>query len=303
MKLCIFTILAVLMLSALCFGQSFSKNDLVVPKFSKESAAFDKVKIWQASSQYKIAVTKTTGDSYALNGVSAWKETGFPLLKNYKIDEIEIGKKKLGKVLLKAVGEQILITFEPDIDIQSALQILLFKGTPEELQKTDYFQNLEKEFLPKIFIGKLAAVPFESQRRLVKAFSYNLSSFVLTDFKEKSYLTLLIADTVIYNTIQINQAERASRKTQDALKLLSSVGKETGKVPEIEGIKITSEIHFKDFLKEQYTDGQTEKYEMYVSFDLLNKFINAEITNQELIDGSIIIVDGSRVKVNVTNFS
>jgi len=42
---------------------------------------------------------------------------------------------------------------------------------------------------------------------------------------------------------------------------------------------------------------------MYVSSVLLQKIIDAEITNQELIDGSVILAKGSHVKVNLINFS
>jgi len=42
---------------------------------------------------------------------------------------------------------------------------------------------------------------------------------------------------------------------------------------------------------------------MYVSSDLLQKFIDAEITNQELAGGFVILLKGSRVKVNLINFS
>jgi len=47
----------------------------------------------------------------------------------------------------------------------------------------------------------------------------------------------------------------------------------------------------------------SESFEMYVSSDLFRKFINAEITNQELVDGFVILFKGSCVKVNLINFS
>jgi len=303
MKIYIYILLTILFLSFVSFGQSFSKKDLVVPKFSKEAAPYDKINVWQGKVQYKTTVSKTSEGNYALNGNANWTQLNFPIMESYFIDELETSPKKTSKVLLKNLSSMVLITFEPGLDVQQALSHLLFKGLPDEFERTDYFKNIEKPLLSKIFTGKLASIPAETQHSLVKVFGYDMSSITVVDFKEKSYLSVVLDNKFVYNTIQVNDAERASRKTQEALKLLSTIGKQVKNISEVEGVKITSEILSKDFVREKYSKGKIETYEIYTSFSSLYKFIDAEITNQELIDNSIILVDGSRVKVNLTSFS
>jgi hypothetical protein len=50
-------------------------------------------------------------------------------------------------------------------------------------------------------------------------------------------------------------------------------------------------------------EPEQETFEMFVSYDLLERFSDAEITYQELIDESIMSVNGNSVKVSITDLS
>jgi hypothetical protein len=40
--------------------------------------------------------------------------------------------------------------------------------------------------------------------------------------------------------------------------------------------------------------------EIYAPYDLVEKFFNLDITNQKLVDGSIVLVDGNRIEVDLS---
>ncbi len=295
----ILSIVFILIFSLPAFGQ-FAKGDLVVPKFTESTLKFDKIKVWTSMNQYSLAAAKSANGAYILNGKTDWQGV-FPLLAEFHIKEIETSKKKPSRVLLLGKTNQIEVTIPNDLNLQEALDTILFKGNIEGLTTSGYFQDLEKRWLPILFTDKLARIPFDSQRKLLREADYSISPYQ-AKFKEKSYLAVKFSDDVIYNTIQLNQAARAARQTESGIKKLKSIFQITGKLQEIEGIKLAAEIRSKDFVSEKFSRGNTETFEMYVPFDLLQKFIEAEITNQELIDGSIILVEGNRLKIDLTNF-
>ncbi len=205
--------------------------------------------------------------------------------------------------MLIADLKQLEITAPNELNIQDVLSAILYKGTITEFTESDYFKNLEKGILPIIFKDKLAVIPFEQQHQLMFDAAFDVGAYGLAEFKGKAYFLAKFSDEVVYNTIQLNQAERASRQTESAIKQLKSLFQKTGKIKNIEGIKLVTEIYSRDFVRERYGSPHKESFEMYVSFELLEKFLGAEITNQDLIDASIILVDGDRIKVNLTNFS
>ncbi len=224
-------------------------------------------------------------------------------MTEFYIKEFETSKKKPSRVLLLGRTNQIEIIIPNEFNVQDVLSTILFKGNLTAFTESNYFQELEKRWLPVLFTDRLSVIPFETQRKLMQEAGYEIDAFKPTEFKGKSYLVSKFSDDVIYNTLQLNKAERAARQTESAIKKLKSLFQKTGKLENIEGIKLVTEIRSKDFVREKYRSGDRETFEMYVSFDLLQKFMDAEITNQDLVDGSIILVDGSRVKVNLTNFS
>lgn len=293
--------LFILILAGFAFGQ-IGKGDSVVPKFPQNLATFDKLKVWSLRYQYKLNVAKAA-NGYALNGSTDWAETEFPYMNEFIIRELDLSKKKPTRVLLIAEGAQIEIFVPNDLDLQNVLSSILFKGKLSDFWGSDYMVNTEKVILPRIFKDKLAVIPFEKQQGLIRQALYSTDAYSHETFKEKDYLAVSFKDGFVYNTIQVNQAERASRLTQTAITKLKDIQKRVGKLDGFHGIKLVTDIQSRDFLKEKYSKPHIEKYEIYVTYEILQKFLEAEITNQELIDGSIILVDGGRVKVDVTSFS
>jgi hypothetical protein len=280
-----------------------AKKDTVVLKFSEGAATFEKYKAWQAKAQYVINVGQS-GDAITLDGDPKWQEKAFPEMVEYTVREINPQKKKPSEVFLVSLKDwtrQIKILIASELDLQKALSAVLFKGSATDFLRSDYFATLEASFLPKIFKGSLSTFTPEQQRKLFAWVGFDINGLTEASFKDKIYFGAVIDDGVVYNTNQLNQAERAARQTESALKKLREMYKITGMAAGFDGVKISADIFFRDFVDEKV--NQKERFEIYVSFNTLKNFMDADITNQELVDSSTILVDGSRVKVNLTNFS
>lgn len=294
------TFLLILTFTLLTFGQAFVKGDNVVPKFPADALSFDKLKIWSMRNQYKAMISEVDG-KYYINNKDFVVGNDFPLLLDLQIKEYEQSKKKEHRILLIAQGTQIEILIPNNLDIQKVLSSLLFKGYSSEFTKSEYFQNLEKLILPTVFTDNLSEIPYETQQNLIKNVGYTRNFIWHKTFKEKSYLSVKMPSKFVYNTIQLNSSERAARHTEEALKRVKELYKILGETKSIDGLCISSVIFSKDFLRDRYNNPAEESYEFYVSIETLKKFLDAEITNQELIDSSIILVNDSRVKLNMAN--
>lgn len=284
------------------FGQ-FAKKQPVTLKFNGEIPKFEKIHIWSASEQSLVTVSETSPGTIALNGRTNWREAGLPSLRPYLISDFKIEKKKSSEIILAEVGElrRVKILIPPTMDVQKTLAEILYLGNPKEFLDSEYFTGLLKKAAPTVFTGELADLPFEKHKELLFWSGLDFKAFGEKTYKEKRYLSVDTSQDVVYNTIQLNQAERVARQTQHVLKKIKELYKIIGKPGNYDGIRATAKISSYDFVRKD--DTTNEEYEIYMPADLLRKFFEADITNQDLIDGSVILVDGTRVKADLTSFS
>jgi hypothetical protein len=121
-------------------------------------------------------------------------------------------------------------------------------------------------------------------------------------FKEKKYLVSSYLDTRAYNSNRVNQAERIARTIQEYFPVIKEKEESLLSLKEIDGLKVEVKIAFRDFV-DKSSRTQYEELKFYVPKDSLKLFIDADITDQELIDKSIILLNDNRVRVNLSQFS
>jgi hypothetical protein len=68
----------------------------------------------------------------------------------------------------------------------------------------------------------------------------------------------------------------------------------------IYGIKIRTRIFYRDFLSKRNQKLRVEVLEIFAPYDLVEKLFNQDITNQKLVDGSIVLVNGDRIEVDLS---
>ncbi len=118
------------------------------------------------------------------------------------------------------------------------------------------------------------------------------------------YLVVDLArDEVVYNDAKLSAGQRLATALNDRLlTLLKSFARHVERVPEVEGLKLELTIYHRNFVTDVRTPGPTEedRLELYAPADLIRKFAAQDITSQELVDGCIVIVNGNRVKVDLS---
>jgi hypothetical protein len=68
----------------------------------------------------------------------------------------------------------------------------------------------------------------------------------------------------------------------------------------IYGIKIRARIFYKDFHSERNRQPHMEVLEIFAPYDLVEQFYNREITDQKLVEGAFISVDGKQTEVDLS---
>jgi hypothetical protein len=120
----------------------------------------------------------------------------------------------------------------------------------------------------------------------------------VTEYKGRQYATFSLDSSHEYNGIQPGQAARAARVIQDSLLSRLKLGYHGLKeVPSLNGIRIDMKIPYRDFANEHvlHHDSLT----LYSAFEDLKKLADADITFQELIDRSIVLINSNQAKISL----
>ncbi len=324
-----FTILLVLCFAISAFTQSpiITKGSTVVPKFTFKWSDFDSS--WGGFLKLYLKIEQNSSGNLTINGNENWKaipifpaydgsseglkdnlyRTEYPTssIVAYKVSKIE-RKKEFTEVNLSKLNDRVVdlrLRFGNSIkDVDKAFNEVIFLGSEDEFKKSAYYQNmfdsiLEKEIskLPK----ELAELPRSVKVSLLEEVNYQSIGIWTEIFKEKKYIVCSYADGTEYNTNRVNQAERIARTIQKYLPGIKRKGKLLLAANEIEGIELKVKIAYRNFVDESKTSY--ENLQFYVPMDSLKLFIEADITDQELVDKSIILLNDNRVRVNLSQFS
>ncbi len=306
----------------LCFATSIftqsptiSKGSTVVPKFSFQWSDLDKS---LRGLKLRLKIEQNSSGNLTINGNEDWEAMPvFPAYNEgesimwkdyrrvyptssivaYKVSNIERNK-EFTEVNLSKINDRIVdvkLQFGNSIkDVDKAFSEVTFLGGVEEFIKSEYYQNL---YNPNLYreMGKLPEELNKSQK------NSNTSSQTEI-FKEKKYLVSSYLDKRAYNSNRVNQAERIARTIQEYFPIIKGKEESLLSLKEIDGLKLEVKIAFRDFV-DKSSRTQYEELKFYVPKDALKLFIDVDITDQELIDKSIILLNDNRVRVNLSQFS
>ena len=228
-----------------------------------------------------------------------------PTMVGYKIDSID-RKRDYTEIKLSKLKDRIV-----DLKIRLAIRFMMYK-TPfkhfslseiwRSFGKSDYFVDW---VMPKILKGtKSENLPREEKQRLMNSVGNDVNS--LKVFKQKLYLGLEFKDTSNFNSNLVNEVERAARTIR---KYLPEMKKKLGVVTsfdEFEGVKIETTLRYSNFSAAPFlsdTSPDFDSFEFYVPIDALKLFDEAEITDQDLVDKSFVMLNSNRIRVNLSQFS
>ncbi|MDQ3062917.1 MAG: hypothetical protein M3R14_08670 [Acidobacteriota bacterium] len=305
------TILLVLCFAMSVFTQSLSitKGSTVVPKFVFRWSDLDKS---LTGLKLRLKIEQNSSGNLTINGNEDWRAIPlFPAYDEgesimwkdyrrvyttssivaYKVSGIE-RKKEFTEVNLSKINDRIVdikLQFGNSIkDVEKAFSEVTFLGGVGEFTNSEYYQNLYNPNLDR----EMGELPKE----------INEVSNQTEIFKEKKYLVSSYLDKRAYNSNRVNQTERTARIVQEYFPVIKKKEELLLSLKEIDGIKLEVKIAFRDFV-DKSSRTQLDELKFYVSKDVLKLFIDADITDQELIDKSIILLNDNRVRVNLSQFS
>jgi len=194
----------------------------------------------------------------------------------------------------------------PNLD--AALRQLVFLGSAESFESSAEFKALTEKLLPIRFSGVLAEIPRDKQFQLLKDLGYNDDEMGVAEFKGKQYISFSPTyPTAEFNSLQVNQAARVATVLKSfVLPAFDKVAPVITDANGIYGIKIKARIFYREFRSNQDIRSKrnqrprVEVLEIFAPYALVEKLYNHEITNQKMVDGSIVLVNGDRIQVDLS---
>jgi hypothetical protein len=323
--------ISVVIVLVLCFAisvftqtQSISKGSTVVPKFTFKWSDLDAS--WRGFLKLQLKIEQTSTGNLTVNGNENWK--GIPLfpaydgsekglsdslyrseyptssIVAYKIDKID-RKKEFTEISLSKLNDRLVdlkIQFGNSIkDVDKAISDVFFLGGVEEFKRSDFYQSMFSSS------KELSGLSQNAKSSLIEDENC-LSNGIRTEiFKDRKYIVCAYVDGTEYNSNLVNQAERTAVTIQKYLSILKKKGDPLLTAKEIQGVELQVKIAYRNFISEPQILGEVrshyENLQFYVPLDLLKLFIELDITDQELVDKSIVLMNGNRVRVNLSQFS
>lgn len=185
-------------------------------------------------------------------------------------------------------------------DLNASFREIAFLGLLSEFEASDYYQKeVIGKVLPQVFDGHLAAIPTERKLNLLKELKYIDSAIKPERYKGSDYLSVDVGgDTEVYNTIRVDQSHRIGHSlNQRVLSYFKRIARIIKFHPQIDGIKISILIPYKNFVTEAYSQPSYDKIEIYSPMDVIQQFADDELTNQEFVAESVLLVNGNRMAI------
>ena len=184
--------------------------------------------------------------------------------------------------------------------LNADFQRLVVSGTWAQFENSeDFRRNVFSVQEPKIFTGPMSGLSYGMKVSLMHMACNGQNTFATETYKGRDYFAVTMQfDGTVYNSNKLNSAARVAlvinEKVITSVKTFKAPTQESG----IDGLKFVAPIFYRNFVDESQT-GQ-DQLEVYLPLDLVVKFVDADITSQQLIDGSIVLLNGNRIQVPLT---
>lgn len=295
-----------IMLIATAFPSRAERWPLAVPKGATVVATVPQ-RFWQVDKYDNVS----SGGQliYFVNvedvlGHTAWRTSGFPYCGDFTLTKITkfrpLGRLRYTIVELRNSSIYLKLRFPAGSDLASDFQNVVRSGDWQSFQgSADFRNNVLATEGESIFTGELAVLPEPIKLSLFGMVCKGQGTLGTVSFKGHTYLAVTFGDDgTVYNSIQLNQAARVARVINDRLLDDIKAFRGVATLAGIDGVEFTLPIHYRNFVSE--TVATSDTLEVYVPLDLANEFASQDVTSQQLMDGSVVILNGNRVQVSLT---
>lgn len=280
------------------------RKSVVVLKVPKSSFNFTKFSVWSGKNTYSTSVEQDKDGQLVVGGYREWKDVDWNLMSDFVVEDVARKRDKNWQgteVTLKNATINIKIQFSNTVqDVAKAFDEITFRGYLNEYERSEYYRKeVVDRFLPQIFVGRLAKISDSYKLTLLKASKYEIKNFGGENYKGKFYFVIKDSPDVVLNSIRFSQPQRVSYVcNQILLNAFKNVHREIKDVDEIDGVKIEYLIPHKNFVTG--LDLGTDNLHIYATMENIGLFSEFEITGQEFLDRSVVIIDNNRANVNLT---
>lgn len=280
---------------------TLSKQQPLVIKIPRKLLRYENYSIRSGLPIYTANVS-VTGETITVEGESDWQSRGWPALLTLFYEKSS-KEKEYTEIEFRSSSAYTKLRFAADTpDVDAALRQLVFLGSAESFESSAEFKALTEKLLPITFSGVLAEIPRDKQLQLLKDLGYNDEEMGVAEFKGKQYIAFSPTyPTAEFNSHRFNQAARIATVLKAiVLPAFDKVAPVITDANGIFGIKIRARIFYRDFLSKRNQRSHVEVIEVFAPYDLVEKFYNLDITNQKLVDGSTVLINGDRIEVDLS---
>ena len=171
----------------------------------------------------------------------------------------------------------------------------------ELVKLTDYFKpdfmlNKQNETLVSQILDFINTLKNQSQ---ISNSKLKGNSIFVHDFKENKYLSLTFENMNVFNSIKLNKYDIAKILFDEVVrKILNPLNDNLSKSDLFYGYDITVIGYTKSFVDE-YALSKKIVYQFMIPKQTVSKYKNKDITGQQVLDQSIILMDDERIELKL----
>lgn len=235
----------------------------------------------------------TASDGFLRKDLSATTDPRYTYLKTYKSEfEFKATKNgyypKSGK-LSSNYGEKY--SYGKPVEKDKITLIRPIDYFNKNFSSTISDANLKTRVLSFIDLIILQSLVAES---VLETRSVNLVSF-----KEKNYLQFKFTNVNVYNSLKLNKYDIGKRLFDEVIrKVLSPLNEYIGNSNLFYGYDLTVVGHTKSFA-EKYATAKPIEYRFMIPESVVRKYKNKDISGQQVLDASVILMDDERVELKL----
>lgn len=252
--------------------------------------------VWEAEASQRDA-------GVAINGTTDWDALGFAMVTSVRIADLKIDTKKgfLRLKLDRPKGADLNLAIVL-ADTQHVLSKLLRPASDSEAVHSESLDAIRR----RLFGRFDDSVPRQAQFRIVQTAEQLLQwdTVKVVPLQGRPYIEFNAPESdFVYNVNQTSEPERqAGVLNEIAFPIVRLLGASDPPLSSSFGFLIVATIKSKA-LGEKYSwlnSTSRDKISVYVLGEVASRFAAAEITSQELVDRSVVMFKGNRIKVDLT---
>lgn len=241
-----------------------------------------------------------------------WKTAGFPFCEEFTLTKVyEIRSAMMHHLLpyteveLRSGSVFLRLHFayasSDTGSLNTELQNVLFIGTWSDFEQSEEFRkNVFSVEGNRIFTGQLSSLSDGMKTALMRMVCRGRNTISTENFKGKMYFAVSMdSDGTVYNSNKLGSSARAAKVINErvipAVKVFEHPTQESG----IDGLKFTVPIDHRNFADDSAVTSD-DRLEVYLPLDAILKFLDSDLTSQQLLDNGIVRLNGDRIQVSLS---